>query len=101
MVFRRSSNISNEYFYSYLAENEFAGQIQPVFQKQHLNLEYRTQMRTLMASSTVLITIICSLIFGIACGYAVISSILRAFSHQSEKTQAASATAVIAASSSH
>jgi hypothetical protein len=58
-------------------------------------------MRTLMASSTVLITIICSLIFGIACGYAVISSILRAFSHHSEKAQVASATAVIAASSSH
>jgi len=31
MVLRRSSNISNEYFFSYLAENEFAGEIQPVF----------------------------------------------------------------------
>lgn len=52
-------------------------------------------MPTLLASSTVLITIICSLIFGIACGYAVISSILRAFSYQTEKSQAASATQVI------
>jgi hypothetical protein len=58
-------------------------------------------MRTLLASSTVLITIICSLIFGIACGYAVISSILRAFSHQSAKSQAGPATAVIAASTTH
>ena len=97
MGYRRSSNISNEYFCIELADNHIAGKIQPVNWKEHLNQSYRAQMRTLLASSTVLITIVCSLVFGIACGYAVISSILRAFSHQSEKAHAASATQVIAA----
>jgi hypothetical protein len=99
MLYLRSSDISNEYFCSYLADNLFVGESN----RQELTsyLEYRTQMRTLLASSTVLITIVCSLVFGIACGYVVISSILRAFSHQSEKSQAASATAVIAASTPH
>ncbi len=54
-------------------------------------------MRTVLASSTVLITIALSLAFGIACGYAVIYGILHAFAVRREKavTQAP-ATAVIA-----
>ncbi|HSM86881.1 MAG TPA: hypothetical protein VLT16_12045 [Candidatus Limnocylindrales bacterium] len=59
-------------------------------------------MRTLLASSTVLVTILLSLTFGIACGYAVISAILHALAHKPEKTKSAPATAVIATSvSSH
>ena len=36
-------------------------------------------MRTILASSTVLFTILFSFAFGIACGYVVILGILRAF----------------------
>lgn len=51
----------------------------------------------LLASSTVFLTIMFSLAFGIACGYVVIVAILRAFGHKPQK-QSAPATAVIAAS---
>lgn len=54
-------------------------------------------MRMLLASSTVFLTIMFSLAFGIACGYVVIVAILRAFGHKPQK-QSAPATAVIAAS---
>jgi hypothetical protein len=54
-------------------------------------------MRTVLASSTVLITIALSLAFGIACGYAVIYAILHAFAVRKDKAlSAAPATAVIA-----
>ena len=56
-------------------------------------------MRTVLASSTVLITIALSLAFGIACGYAVIYGILHAFAVRRDKAKAlaaAPATAVIA-----
>ena len=56
-------------------------------------------MRTLLASSTVLFTILFSLAFGIACVYAVISMILRAFAHRPQMEKA-SATAVIATTAS-
>jgi hypothetical protein len=53
----------------------------------------------LLASSTVFLTILLSLAFGIACGYVAIAAILRAFGHkQQQKT--APATAVIATSAS-
>ena len=55
-------------------------------------------MKTILASSTVLFTILFSLGFGIACGYAVISTILRAFAHRPE-VEKAPATAVITVSS--
>ncbi len=54
-------------------------------------------MKTILASSTVLFTILFSLTFGIACGYAVISMILRAFAHKPQ-LEKAPATAVITAS---
>jgi len=53
-------------------------------------------MRTLFASSTVLFTIMCSLAFGIACGYVAVAIILRAFSHKSSRRESAPATAVVA-----
>lgn len=52
-------------------------------------------MRTLLASSTVLFTILCSLAFGIACGYVAIAAILRALGHK-PKPQGVPATAAIA-----
>lgn len=55
-------------------------------------------MRTVLASSTVLLTILLSLSFGIACGYAAISGILHAFARRTEKEERAPATAVIATS---
>ena len=56
-------------------------------------------MRTILASSTVLFTILSSLAFGIACGYVVISAILHAFAHRPEP-QKAPATAVIVTTAS-
>jgi hypothetical protein len=53
-------------------------------------------MRTVLASTTVLLTIALSLSFGIACGYAVIYAILHALGHRPEKQEAAPATAVVA-----
>lgn len=53
----------------------------------------------LLASSTVFLTIMFSLAFGIASGYVVILIILRAFGHKPQK-QSAPATAVIATSAS-
>jgi hypothetical protein len=53
----------------------------------------------LIASSTVLFTILLCLAFGIACGYAAISVILRAFGHKPQQ-QTAPATAVIATTAS-
>jgi len=55
-------------------------------------------MRTVLASSTVLLTILLSLSFGIACGYAAISAILHAFAHRPDRGKSAPATAVVATS---
>ncbi|MGH9569332.1 MAG: hypothetical protein ACRD4F_06815 [Candidatus Angelobacter sp.] len=55
-------------------------------------------MRTVLASLTVLLTILLSLSFGIACGYAAISAILRTFAHRPRQHEGAPATAVIATS---
>lgn len=57
-------------------------------------------MRMLLASSTVFLTILLSLAFGIACGYLAIIAILRAFGHKPEREATAPATAVIATSAS-
>lgn len=58
-------------------------------------------MNPILASSTVLCTILFSLVFGIASGYAVISMILHAFAHK-PGVEKAPATAVIATTvSSH
>jgi hypothetical protein len=56
-------------------------------------------MRTLLASSTVLFTILLSLAFGIACGYAAIHAILQALGHRPARPQAAPATVVVATTS--
>ena len=45
-------------------------------------------MRTLLASSTVLLTILLSFVFGIAFGYIVIQAILRAITHKPQATEA-------------
>jgi hypothetical protein len=55
-------------------------------------------MRTVIASSTVLLTILLSLSFGIACGYAVIAAILHAIAYRPRQQENAPATAVIATS---
>ncbi len=52
-------------------------------------------MKTLLASSTVFLTIMFSFAFGIACGYVVIVAILRAMVHKPEPA-ASSARAVVA-----
>lgn len=57
-------------------------------------------MRTVLASTTVLFTILCSLAFGIACGYVVITAILRTFAHRPEPAQRAPATPAVATSAS-
>jgi hypothetical protein len=56
-------------------------------------------MRTLLASSTVFLTIVFSFAFGIAFGYAVIMGILRGFAYKPQP-KAPQARAVIATSSS-
>jgi hypothetical protein len=57
-------------------------------------------MRTLLASSAVFLTIVLSLAFGIACGYAVIMAILRAFAQKQERVESAAPVAAIATSQS-
>jgi hypothetical protein len=57
-------------------------------------------MRTLLASSAVFVTIVLSLAFGIACGYAVVIAILRAFAQKQEPVESAAPVAVIATSQS-
>ncbi|HLJ28736.1 MAG TPA: hypothetical protein VKY85_18655 [Candidatus Angelobacter sp.] len=57
-------------------------------------------MRTLLASSTVLFTILFSVTFGIACGYVAITAILRAFGHKPRPQETAPSTAVIVSTAS-
>jgi len=57
-------------------------------------------MRTLLASSAVFATIVLSLAFGIACGYAVVIAILRAFAQKQEPVEKARPVTVIATSQS-
>jgi len=52
-----------------------------------------TKMRTLLASSTVLFTILVSFAFGIACGYVVIFAILRTFIRRPKVAPAAKSVA--------
>jgi len=52
-------------------------------------------MKMLLASSTVLLTILFSLAFGIACGYVVVNAILRAMNHKPARQETTSATAVM------
>jgi len=56
-------------------------------------------MRTLLASSTVLVTILCSFAFGIAFGYVVILAILRVFARRPQPAKQAAAAAAHAAMS--
>jgi len=57
-------------------------------------------MKTLMVSSTLLLTVILALAFGIACGYATIILILRTFGHKPQTVERAPATAAMATSAS-
>jgi hypothetical protein len=57
-------------------------------------------MRTVLASTTVLLTVALSLSFGIACGYAVIAGILHALARRPDDSRTAPATAVIATGAS-
>jgi hypothetical protein len=57
-------------------------------------------MRTLLASSTVLLTILVSFAFGIAFGYVVILVILRAFTQKPQPAKPAASTTAIAISAS-
>jgi hypothetical protein len=58
-------------------------------------------MKTLLASSTVLLTIMFSFAFGIACGYVVIVAILRAMVHKSEPVGAPARAVVATTVQSH
>jgi hypothetical protein len=55
-------------------------------------------MRTLLASSTVLLTILLSFVFGIAFGYVVIQAILRGFARKPQSAEAAASPAAVAVS---
>jgi len=57
-------------------------------------------MRTVLASSTVLLTILASFAFGIAFGYVVILGILRAFAQRPQLTKQAAGTTAVAVSAS-
>ena len=57
-------------------------------------------MKTLMVSTTLLLTVTLALAFGIACGYAAILLILRAFGHKPQTTEQAHPTAAMATSAS-
>jgi hypothetical protein len=57
-------------------------------------------MRTVLASSTVLLTILASFAFGIAFGYVVILAILRAFAQKPQFTKPAANTTAVAISAS-
>jgi hypothetical protein len=54
----------------------------PLNESRVLNLGDLGFMRTLLAGSTVFITIVASLAFGIACGYLAIAAILRLVGHK-------------------
>jgi hypothetical protein len=51
-------------------------------------------VKALIASTTLIATITVCLTFGIACGYAAVMGILRAFGHRSPKPVSASLSAV-------
>ncbi len=57
-------------------------------------------MKTLLASSTLFLTVILALAFGVACGYAAITAILRAFGHKPAVAEQAPPTAAMATSAS-
>jgi hypothetical protein len=56
-------------------------------------------MRTLLAASTVFITIVASLAFGIGCGYLAIAAILRVVGHKPRTQEPAAPTAVATSAS--
>jgi len=58
-------------------------------------------MNPILASSTVLFTILFSLVFGIACSYAVISGILHAFARRQVENQATTTAVIATTASSH
>jgi hypothetical protein len=58
-------------------------------------------MKTLLASSTVFLTILFSFAFGIACGYVVIIAILRAFAHRPEPATASARPVIATSAQSH
>lgn len=49
-------------------------------------------MNALIVSTTVLLTIVLCLAFGVGCGYAVVFGVLRLFGHKHPKPQAAGLT---------
>jgi hypothetical protein len=58
-------------------------------------------MNPILASSTVLFTILFSLVFCIDCGYAVISAILHAFARRQVESQATTTAVIATTASSH
>jgi len=58
-------------------------------------------MKTLLASTTVLFTIMTSVVFGIAFGYAVIIAILRACGHKSLQPEKVAAATVAVSTTAH
>lgn len=80
-----------------LKENPYTGK--PTGYSQFYILKDST-MKTLMVSSTLFLTVMLALAFGIACGYAAIILILRAFGHKPETAERAPATTAMATSAS-
>jgi hypothetical protein len=74
----------------FCGKSEPAGANQLGIRFQHLR---SYTMRTLLASSTVLFTILVSFAFGIACGYVVIFAILRTFIRRPKVAPAAKSAA--------
>jgi hypothetical protein len=83
---RGGSNAGNADSYGDFDENPGIGESNNrSFGVAHLR---KQAMRTLLASSTVLFTIVFSLAFGIACGYVAITAILRALGHKPKQRRA-------------
>jgi hypothetical protein len=87
----------DEDFLRSLTENHSTGKTNRVLT---FYISKDSTMKTLMVSSTLFLTVILALAFGVACGYAAIFLILRTFGHKPETPKRAPATAAMATSAS-
>ena len=80
-----------------LKENPYTGKTNRVLT---IYILKDSKMKTFMVSTTLFLTVTLALAFGIACGYAAIILILRAFGHKPETAERAPATTAMATSAS-
>jgi hypothetical protein len=90
-------NAGDKDFMKGFKENPYTGKTN---RELTFNISKDSTMKTLMVSSTLFLTVILALAFGVACGYAAITAILRAFGHKPEVAEQAPATAAMATSAS-